>query len=110
MAKNRIVEKLYKASGGLFSSKTEALKVYDLVMNTCVESLCETGSFRFSGVGTLAIVKCAEKRYRSPSTRKIVVAPAHKRVRFRQSKILAQRINSPDGCVTYGESDSESEE
>lgn len=96
MNKSELVEKVYEKradEGGL--SKKDAKAQVDAVLDTIEESLAEDHEeVPLGKVGKLAVVDQPARNHRNPQNGETVHKPAHKKVKFKQSKSIKDLLNS----------------
>jgi DNA-binding protein HU-beta len=81
------------AEKGEFSTKVEAERKLDVLLEIITEAVANGEEVRLSGFGTFSRVDKAERNCINPKTQEKMVAPAKKVVKFKVAKALADKVN-----------------
>lgn len=77
---------------GIFSSKAEAERKLDGVLNTIEETLIMGEEINFIGWGKFEVVERPERMGRNPKTGEEIKIEAKKAVKFKAGKSLSEKI------------------
>ena len=89
--KNEIVSAVFERHGEI--TKKQAGEVFDLIIDCMSDSLAEGDSVKLPGFGTFLVAERAEREGRNPQTKKPMIIPASRVVRFRVGKALKDAVN-----------------
>ena len=78
---------------GVFSSKAEAERKFEVILNTIEETLKAGDELNIIGWGKFEVVEKAERVGRNPKTGEENVIPAKKTVKFKAGKTLVEKMN-----------------
>ena len=78
---------------GVFSSKAEAERKFEVILNTIEETLKAGDELNIIGWGKFEVVEKAERVGRNPKTGEEIVIPAKKTVKFKAGKTLVEKMN-----------------
>ena len=78
---------------GVFSSKAEAERIFEVILNTIEETLKAGDELNIIGWGKFEVVEKAERVGRNPKTGEEIVIPAKKTVKFKAGKTLVEKMN-----------------
>ena len=78
---------------GVFSSKAEAERKFEVILNTIEETLTAGDELNIIGWGKFEVVEKAERVGRNPKTGEEIVIPAKKTVKFKAGKTLVEKMN-----------------
>ena len=73
--------------------KSDAIKVYNSMLECIFNSLKDGEAFRLPGIGTLSLATRKATTYRNPQTKELIKKPAHNRIKFSMSKNIKDEIN-----------------
>ena len=78
---------------GVFSSKAEAERKFEVILNTIEETLKAGDELNIIGWGKFEVVEKAERIGRNPKTGEEIVILAKKTVKFKAGKTLVEKMN-----------------
>lgn len=78
---------------GVFTSKAEAERKFEVILNSIEETLKAGEELNFIGWGKFEVVEKAERVGRNPKTGEEIVIPAKKTVKFKAGKTLVEKMN-----------------
>lgn len=91
MTKKEFVNVLFEK--GVFSTKAEAERKFEAILDTMEETLVAGDALNFIGWGKLEVVERAERMGRNPKTGETVKIEAKKNIKFKAGKALLEKIN-----------------
>lgn len=74
-------------------SNAQAERLVNHFLETLRDGIVEDGSVAFIGFGTFNSVDVPEREHKVPGADRVVVKPAHKKVKFKAGKNLAAFVN-----------------
>ena len=83
---------LYLQVKGVFSTKADAERKLDAILDTMEETLVAGETINFIGWGKLEVVQRAPRMGRNPKTREEVQIEARKSIRFKAGKNLLEKL------------------
>ncbi|STO31273.1 NS1 [Fusobacterium necrogenes] len=78
---------------GVFSSKAEAERKFEAILNSIEEILKTDKDLNIIGWGKFEVVEKAERVGRNPKTGEEIIIPAKKTVKFKAGKTLVEKMN-----------------
>lgn len=78
---------------GVFSSKAEAERKFEAILNSIEEVLKSGEELNFIGWGKFEVVQKAERIGRNPKTGEEIIIEAKKAVKFKAGKTLTEKMN-----------------
>ncbi|MBQ4874708.1 MAG: HU family DNA-binding protein [Rickettsiaceae bacterium H1] len=80
-------------SNDLSIKKSDAVKIYNSVVECMFNSLKRGETVRLANIGTLSLTTRKATTYRNPQTKQLIKKPSHKRIKFSMSKNIKDEIN-----------------
>ena len=91
MTKTEIIKALARAK---HMSIHQATEVVDFLIDAVIDELKNGGKVTITGFGTFSVHELADKPCRNPRTGETMVVKAHKKVCFKDSKMLRSAVVS----------------
>lgn len=106
MSKEDIVNQLKELCGDKQEiknlTKSDLSKIYDSFMEIIKGALNTVGEIRLHGIGTLCVKLTKKRECLNPQTRKTMIVPEKKRVKFKSSQTLLNVLNNEEEKAEAG--------
>ncbi len=94
VGKRRLTERIAEMTD---CSKVFAGRLLDVALDEILDAIVRGDEVRLAGIGTFALKRISERRFRHPATNKPIIVPAHLKPMFKFLPQVTRQIRNDTG-------------